>query len=128
MRKEKPELLQHPNVTDLTGKLNLEELTSFISQADGLLACSTGVLHLAAALGIYALGLYSPMKPIHPGRWMPVGKKAHYLALKEECSRCRDSKECACINAITVEEVKDKVDAFSDTKFNGVAIPAYLKV
>ncbi|MEQ1585067.1 MAG: glycosyltransferase family 9 protein [Cyclobacteriaceae bacterium] len=128
IRKEKPELLQHPNVTDLTGKLNLEELTSFISQADGLLACSTGVLHLAAALGIYALGLYSPMKPIHPGRWMPVGKKAHYLALKEECSLCRDSKECACINAITVEEVKQKIDSYSETKFNGVSIPAYLKV
>lgn len=128
IRKEKPELLQHPNVTDLTGKLNLEELTSFISQADGLLACSTGVLHLAAALGIYALGLYSPMKPIHPGRWMPVGKKAHYLALKEDCSLCRDSKECACINAITVEEVKQKIDSYSETKFNGVSIPAYLKV
>ena len=128
IRKEKPELLQHPNVTDLTGKLNLEELTSFISQADGLLACSTGVLHLASALGIYALGLFSPMKPIHPGRWMPVGKKAQYLVLKKECSLCRNSKECACINAITVEEVKDKVDSFSDTKFNGVAIPAYLKV
>lgn len=128
IRKEKPELLQHPNVTDLTGKLNLEELTSFISQADGLLACSTGVLHLAAALGIYALGLYSPMKPIHPGRWMPVGKRAQYLALKEECSLCRDSKECACINAITVEEVKQKIDSYSETKFNGVSIPAYLKV
>ncbi len=128
IRKEKPELLQHPNVTDLTGKLNLEELTSFISQADGLLACSTGVLHLASALGIYALGLFSPMKPIHPGRWMPVGKKAQYLVLKKECSLCRNSKECACINAITVEEVKDKVDSFSDTKFNGVEMPAYLKV
>jgi heptosyltransferase III len=128
IRKEKPELLQHPNVTDLTGKLNLEELTSFISQADGLLACSTGVLHLAAALDIYALGLYSPMKPIHPGRWMPVGNKAQYLALKEECSLCRDSKECACINAITVEEVKHKIDSYSETKFNGVLVPAYLKV
>ncbi|HRG79025.1 MAG TPA: glycosyltransferase family 9 protein [Cyclobacteriaceae bacterium] len=128
IRKEKPELLQHPNVTDLTGKLNLEELTSFIAQADGLLACSTGVLHLAAALGIYSLGLFSPMKPIHPGRWMPVGKKAQYLVLKKECSLCRNSKECACINAITVEEVKNKVDSFSGTQFNGVAIPAYLKV
>ncbi|MBK7649486.1 MAG: glycosyltransferase [Flammeovirgaceae bacterium] len=28
IRKEKPELFDHPNVTDLTGKLNLEELTS----------------------------------------------------------------------------------------------------
>jgi len=113
IRTEKPELFEHPNVTDLTGKFNLEELTSFISQADGLLACSTGVLHLAAALGIYALGLYSPMKPIHPGRWMPVGRKAKYLVLKDDCSKCRNSRDCACIQAITVEEVKHEIDSFA---------------
>lgn len=116
IRKEKPELLDHPNVTDLTGKLNLEELTSFISQADGLLACSTGVLHLAASLGIYALGLYSPMRPIHPGRWMPVGSKAKYLALKKECNDCRKSVKCACIEAISVENVRNQFQTFLTTK------------
>ncbi len=128
IRKEKPELLDHPNVTDLTGKLNLDELTSFIGQADGLLACSTGVLHLAAALGIYTLGLYSPMKPIHPGRWMPVGLNAHHLVLKDECSLCRRSRNCACIESLTVEDVKYRIDSFSETKFNGHGVPAYLKV
>lgn len=117
IRNEKPELLAHPNVTDLTGKFNLTELTSFISQADGLLACSTGVLHLAAALGIHTLGLYAPMKPIHPGRWMPVGKRTKYLVLKKECNECRASKECACINAINTEEVKQQIDSFKDKKF-----------
>jgi heptosyltransferase-3 len=114
IRKEKPQLLAHPNVTDLTGKFNLTELTSFISQADGLLACSTGVLHLAAALGIYTLGLYSPMKPIHPGRWMPVGKKTKFLVQKKECSDCRSSKDCACINSIGVDEVKEELNQFSE--------------
>lgn len=116
IRKEKPELLNHKNVTDLTGKLNLEELTSFISQADGLVACSTGVLHLAAALGIFTLGLYSPMKPIHPGRWMPIGKRASYLALKDECKKCRISKDCACIKAITAEDVKHQIVEFTEKK------------
>jgi RES domain-containing protein len=68
------------------------------------------------------------MKPIHPGRWMPVGNRAQYLALNEECSLCRDSKECACINAITVEDVKHKIDSYSEAKFNGVLVPAYFKV
>jgi ADP-heptose:LPS heptosyltransferase len=117
IRKEKPELLAHPNVTDLTGKFSLTELTSFISQADGLVACSTGVLHLAAALGIYALGLYSPMKPIHPGRWMPVGKKTKYLVQKKNCNDCRASKECACINSINAVEVKAEVDLFKNKEF-----------
>lgn len=113
MEKELPGFLDQPNVVNLTGKLNLEELTSFISQADGLLACSTGVLHLASALGKYALGLYSPMRPIHPGRWMPIGKKASYLVLDKECNDCRGKNECACIRGISVNEVKEKLLSFS---------------
>jgi heptosyltransferase III len=127
IRKEKPQLLNHPNVTDLTGRFNLTELTSFISQADGLLACSTGVLHLAAALGIYTLGLYSPMKPIHPGRWMPVGKKTKYLVLKKDCSDCRASKDCTCINSIGVDEVKEELNHFSEQN-SGLPEPVYSKV
>lgn len=116
IREQKPELLSHPAVTDLTGKFNLEELLGFICQADGLLACSTGVLHLAAALGIHALGLYSPMRPIHPGRWMPVGKNSSYLVLDKECRDCRNSKDCECIRSITVEDVKRKLDQFRNQK------------
>jgi heptosyltransferase III len=127
IRKEKPQLLNHPNITDLTGRFNLTELTSFISQADGLLACSTGVLHLAAALGIYTLGLYSPMKPIHPGRWMPVGKKTKYLVLKKDCSDCRASKDCTCINSIGVDEVKEELNHFSEQN-SGLPEPVYSKV
>jgi ADP-heptose:LPS heptosyltransferase len=112
MNRELPELLKHPKVIDLTGKMNLEELTSFIGQVDGLLACSTGVLHLSAALDKFSLGLYSPMKPIHPGRWMPIGKHATYLVLDKNCSDCRGKKECACIQSISVESVKNKLVGF----------------
>lgn len=64
---------------DVTGKLSLLELIAFISKADALVAASTGPLHIAAALGIEAIGLYTPKRPMHPGRWSPVGKKAHVL-------------------------------------------------
>jgi heptosyltransferase III len=111
---EAPNLLSHPNVTDLTGKFTLDELSSFINQADGIVACSTGVLHLASALGKRALGIYSPMKPIHPGRWMPLGRHSTYLVLNKDCSDCRRSKECACINSITVQQVKDKLLEFAN--------------
>src|SRR6266571_3833372 len=40
------------NVTDLVGKLTLLEFTSFIARCDGLIAGSTGPIHLAAALGV----------------------------------------------------------------------------
>lgn len=110
---EIPLLLSHPNVTDLTGKFNLDELSSFINQADGLVACSTGVLHLASALGKRALGIYSPMKPIHPGRWMPLGRHSTYLVLDKNCNDCRAIKSCACINSITVHQVKEKLNEFA---------------
>jgi heptosyltransferase-3 len=110
MHKERPDLFQLPHVSDMTGKLNLDELMSFISQVDGLIACSTGVLHLSSALGKFTLGLYSPMKPIHPGRWMPIGNNADYLVVNKTCNDCRRSKECQCVNDLTVEEVREKIE------------------
>ncbi|RPI01919.1 MAG: lipopolysaccharide heptosyltransferase family protein [Calditrichaeota bacterium] len=69
-----PTLLQpFPHVFDLTGKMELDQLIAFIAAADGLLACSTGPLHLAAALSKAAVGLYSSRRPLHPGRWAPLG-------------------------------------------------------
>lgn len=113
IRREKPELLELEHVTDMTGKLTLDELISFISQADGLVACSTGVLHLAAALSKFALGLYSPMRPIHPGRWMPIGPLAHHLVIDRNCSDCKQSKECHCVNEITPQQVHQQIEEFA---------------
>jgi len=64
----------NPNITDLTGKLNLYELIAFIASSDCLIAASTGPLHIAAACGIHAIGLYPNTRPMHPGRWAPIGK------------------------------------------------------
>ncbi len=125
MRLEKPELFQLSNVVDMTGKMSLDDLTSFISQADGLVACSTGVLHLAAALGKHTVGLYSPMRPIHPGRWMPIGKHADYLVINKNCNNCRRSKECACVNEITVDQVKQKVSGFLQKVNSTKSLAAY---
>ncbi len=63
-------------LVDLTGKMTLAELIVFIDHCDGLIAASTGPLHLAAALEKIAIGIYSTLRPIHPGRWAPIGSKA----------------------------------------------------
>ena len=67
------------HITDLTGKLTLPELIAFISSCETLIAASTGPLHIASAVGIRAIGLYPSRRPMHPGRWMPLGVKATYL-------------------------------------------------
>ena len=96
-------------VTDLTGQLSLSQLVELISGCDGLIAASTGPLHLAAAFGIRAIGLYAPMRPIFPQRWAPLGENACYLVLDKKCSDCRRSGDCHCIRSITPEMVLEKL-------------------
>lgn len=98
-------LMYHPYITDLTGKLDFTQLIAFIANADGLVAASTGPLHIAAALGKRTVGLYPSIRPMHPGRWAPLGPKASCLALKKDCTDCKASGHCACINSITAEQV-----------------------
>ena len=87
---------------DLTGRLSLPQFMAFIAAADGLVAGSTGPLHLAAALGRHALGLYPPIRPMHPGRWGPLGPHAGFLVFdKPNCAECRmQPAACTCIRAI----------------------------
>lgn len=69
-------------VNDICGMFTSGQLVSFISMADGLVACSTGPLHIAAATGIYALGLYTDIKTKDGKRWGPIGEKAGYIECK----------------------------------------------
>lgn len=66
-------------VTDFGGRLDLRQLIALTGQVDGVIAASTGPLHIAAALGVHALGLYSPKRPIFPQRWRPIGQHAEYI-------------------------------------------------
>jgi heptosyltransferase III len=97
--------LHHGRVTDMTGKMDLAGLIRFINSCDALVAASTGPLHIAAALGITAVGLYAPMRPIFPKRWAPLGEKAVTLVLDKECEKCRKTMDCECIRSIRPEEV-----------------------
>lgn len=96
-------------ITDLTGKLHLGELITFIEHADGIVAASTGPLHLAAALGKVAIGIYPPMRPIHPGRWAPLGKMASYFVKPGICSKCHNGGSCSCMSSIEPAEVAQRI-------------------
>lgn len=71
--------IQGEHVYNTTGKFDLASLIAFIDRCDALVAASTGPLHIASALGKKAIGLYSPKRPIHPGRWSPIGKNARVI-------------------------------------------------
>ena len=98
-------ITKHTEVINLTGKLSLRQFIAFINHCDILIAASTGPLHIAAAVGKRAIGLFAPMRPIHPERWKPIGKQAHYLVLNKNCSDCRKTMDCHCIREIKIMEV-----------------------
>ncbi|MCX6232905.1 MAG: glycosyltransferase family 9 protein [Bacteroidetes bacterium] len=113
---EEAELMQseildkYENITDLTGKLTLSEFISFIAASDGLVAASTGPLHIAAALGKHAIGIYPPIKPMHPGRWKPIGENAYYFVKDIVCHDCRKNQACHCMKEIKADEIKAYLD------------------
>jgi ADP-heptose:LPS heptosyltransferase len=68
------------DAVDTTGQMNLDQLLSLIAAADGLIASSTGPLHMAAGLGTPCVGLYAADAPMWPERWHPMGAHASWLS------------------------------------------------
>lgn len=78
------EIVDKKIATDVTGMFNLKEFIEFINQCNGMVACSTGPLHIASCLDKFVIGLYSTHRPIHAGRWCPIGKNAHFIESNDE--------------------------------------------
>lgn len=101
---------EHPNLIDLSGKMTLNELVSFIANADSLVAASTGPLHIAAATGTKAIGIFPPIRPMHPGRWSPIGKTVKILVSdKSDCNDCKNGGSCKCMQDINYVDVAKEV-------------------
>jgi heptosyltransferase-3 len=96
---------------DITGKLTLTEFISFISKADHLVASGTGPLHIAAAAGINAIGIFPPIKPIHPVRWQPIGKNSHAVCVNKSCNDCRSQpQQCHCMNEVSPAQIASLIE------------------
>lgn len=98
------------NVTDLVGGVEITEFIGLIARCDGLIAGSTGPLHLAAALGVHTLGLFQS-REVDVRRWHPVGRSATVLRSGVRCRGERRGADgelpiaCPCIAAIPPEAV-----------------------
>lgn len=99
-------------VTPVAGLMDLETFIAFIAACDGLVAASTGPLHLAAALGKRAMGIYPSIRPMHPGRWAPVGAHAIALTARKHCEACRKTPaDCSCMLAVAPGMVLEELNA-----------------
>jgi heptosyltransferase-3 len=109
-------LLSLPGVVDLTGKLDLAELVSFLGAVDGFVGASTGPLHIAAAVGIHSLGLFPGRDRATAVRWHPLGRRAQALWSRQQCKpgpgRCPADYRgefCPCMEDIAPEQVARRV-------------------
>lgn len=96
-------------VTDLVGKTNLWEAAQIIERCRFAISNDTGLMHLAAALGVRIVALFGSTDPAKTG---PLGE-GHTIISKNACPPCNTAKRCTknieCMRAITVDEVFEKV-------------------
>lgn len=107
-------------VVDVVGVLGLSDFMGLIAGCDGLIACSTGPLHIAAALGKYAFGIYAPSRPIFPQRWGPIGVRSQVFVLDKFCESCKKpGTPCLCIQAVQPSQIKTALDLSFAQLFSG---------
>lgn len=105
-----PKWQSNASVKNLIGKLNQIELLKVLSKSKGVVAPSTGVVHLAASLGVPVIGMYPPVRVQSPVRWKPRGPHAqafkpkvncpgHFVCLRNDCRLYN------CMDEISVNQV-----------------------
>jgi ADP-heptose:LPS heptosyltransferase len=73
-------------LTDAAGKTDVTDLVALLSQADAVVACDTGPLHVAVALGRPVVALYGAADPRRTG---PYGRDASVVLGAITCAPCR---------------------------------------
>lgn len=103
----KKALSQNAHVTWLDEKLDLKQLLYVLSQSSATLAPSTGVLHLAASLGVPSFGIYSPRRVERPIRWGPRGPQT-FVFVPEDVGPDENVGQ-ECMSKIPVEKVLEEM-------------------
>ncbi|MBI4687185.1 MAG: hypothetical protein HY756_05330 [Nitrospirae bacterium] len=97
---------------NVSGKLNLKELSALIAGSKAVVSADSGPLHIAVALGIPVVALFGPTDPQRTGPYgWQANKKIKVLRASVSCSPCF-KKECEnpiCMNEISVESVFEGV-------------------
>jgi heptosyltransferase III len=87
------------------GSVSVRELAAIYACTTLMVSNSTGPLHLAVAVGVPTVSVYSPVATCHPRRWGPYpawveGDKKHGVAVAPD-----NGLEQADMRAVTVDEV-----------------------
>ncbi|MCS7261936.1 MAG: glycosyltransferase family 9 protein [Aquificaceae bacterium] len=105
-------LLFTQKAINLVGKTNLRELITLISLSKAVLSCDSSPVHVANALGVPAISVYTATSP----RYGFYPLKGYALTPDLPCSPCSPNpKRCktgtyACLDKVTVEEILEKLE------------------
>lgn len=89
-----------PHSINLCSQLSLNELMALISLSKMLIANSTGIIHLAAAIGIKVLGLYPNTPHLSPLRWGPYSKDSICVTPPATNQKSRDDMSLIDIDLV----------------------------
>ena len=101
----------HQPVLDVSGRLPLGELNALLGRCQLLISNDSGPVHLAAALGVPVVDIFSRNQPgLSPQRWRPLGQDHLVLHKDVGCVTCL-AHNCdigfLCLTSLTVQEVYD---------------------
>ena len=99
-------------VKNLSGQLELAELTALIQMSDIFVANSTGPLHIAAALDKFIIGFYPKIIACSAERWGPYSEKSYVFKPNIDCTGC-SREQCErldCMSSINTGDVFDKIE------------------
>jgi len=92
----------------LTGKTNLDQITTVLDRADLVVTNDTGPAHVAAALGRPTVVIFGPTNPLTT---RPFAPDAEVIRHPPDCAPCM-LRDCPidhrCMTAITVDEVFER--------------------
>jgi heptosyltransferase I len=104
--------VEAPRIIDLGGRLDLAALGALYGRCAAVVVADTGPLHVAAAVGARAVGLFGPTDPARTG---PYGEGHRVVRAALDCVPCR-AKACrrtdrprACMEDLSVEAVEAAV-------------------
>lgn len=102
-----------PRVKVVAERYPLREFLGLLSASEVIIAPSTGPLHMAAALGLAAVGIYPPAPTMSPRRWGPLGPWSRALVPPVDCPSRRHCLHDRCLlhNCLAGVRVQDVVAA-----------------
>jgi len=109
------------HVHDVMGQLDLQQFLSLIASVDGIVAASTGPIHVSGVLDKKTIGLFPPRTPnsfdweLTEHKWKPLGGQVTAISFDQSCNRkCTTETfaSCNCMAAIKPSTVADIVHSW----------------